>query len=119
HTRDEQRLFNVIEGLVGKVTPEQAATALEAFAPGPDGARRYRSGFPAAGPNELHELVNSDWLFRMPSLHLAQAQAAAGGRVHLFELTWPAPGMGGAFGACHGLDVPLVFGNLRSGGPAM
>jgi para-nitrobenzyl esterase len=27
--------------------------------------------------------------------------------------------MGGAFGACHGLDVPLVFGNLDSGQPAL
>jgi para-nitrobenzyl esterase len=119
HTRDEQRLFTAIEGLLGHVTQEQAATALEVFAPGPDGARRYRDSFPAAGPDELYELVNSDWLFRMPSLHLAQAQAAAGGRVHLFELTWPAPGMGGGFGACHGLDVPLVFGNLGSGQPAL
>jgi para-nitrobenzyl esterase len=27
--------------------------------------------------------------------------------------------MGGALGACHGLDVPLVFGNLSSGQPAL
>jgi para-nitrobenzyl esterase len=119
HTRDEQRLFTALDGILGQVTPEQAAAALEVFAPGPDGARRYRDGFPAAGPDELYELVNSDWLFRMPSLHLAQAQATAGGRVYFNELTWPAPGMGGALGACHGLDVPLVFGNLSSGLPAM
>ena len=55
----------------------------------------------------------------MPSLHLADAQIAGGGRAHLYELTWPAPGLGGALGACHGLDVPLVFGNLSSGQPAM
>ncbi|WP_414166687.1 carboxylesterase/lipase family protein [Streptoverticillium reticulum] len=119
HTRDEQRLFTVVEGMLGKVTEEQAATTLDVFAPGPDGARRYRDGYPAAGPGELFELVGSDWLFRMPSLHLAEAQAAGGGRVHLYELAWPAPGMGGAFGACHGLDIPLVFGNLSSGLPAM
>ncbi|MFG1646278.1 carboxylesterase/lipase family protein [Amycolatopsis sp. NPDC049252] len=119
HTRDEQRLFTAIEGILGQVTPEQAATALEVFAPGPDGARRYREAFPDAGPDELYELVHSDWLFRMPSLHLAEAHVAAGGRAHLYELTWPAPGMGGAFGACHGLDVPLVFGNLDRGRPAL
>jgi para-nitrobenzyl esterase len=119
HTRDEQRLFTALEGILGQVTPEQAATALEVFAPGPDGARRYRTGFPDAGPDELYELVHSDWLFRMPSLHLAEAHIAAGGRAHLYELTWPAPGMGGAFGACHGLDVPLVFGNLDKGQPAV
>ncbi|GAA0347386.1 hypothetical protein [Streptomyces blastmyceticus] len=26
--------------------------------------------------------------------------------------------MGGALGACHGLDIPLVFGNLDRGQPA-
>ncbi|ATL32647.1 Putative carboxylesterase [Streptomyces formicae] len=115
HTRDEQRLFTVVEGLLGEVTEERAAGALDALAPGPEGARRYRAAFPAAGPQELYELVNSDWLFRMPSLHLARAQTEGGGRAHLFELTWPAPGMDGIFGACHGLDVPLVFGNLAHG----
>jgi para-nitrobenzyl esterase len=119
HTRDEQRLFTAINGLLGEVSEEQAANALHVLAPGPDGARRYRDAFPAAGPDELYELVHSDWLFRMPSLHLAEAQTAAGGRAHVYELAWPAPGMGGALGACHGLDVPLVFGNLDRGQPAM
>ncbi|GAA3115972.1 carboxylesterase/lipase family protein [Streptomyces rectiviolaceus] len=118
HTRDEQRLLTALDGLLGQVTPEQAATALDVFGPGRDGARRYRDGFPAAGPDELYELVQSDWLFRMPSLHLARSQTAAGGRAHVYELTWPAPGMGGVLGACHGLDVPLVFGNLDRGQPA-
>ena len=55
----------------------------------------------------------------MPSVRLADAQIAGGGPAHLYELTWTAPGMGGALGACHGLDVPLVFGNLGSGQTAM
>lgn len=114
HTRDEQRLFTMLDGMLGAVTPDQAATALDIFAPGPDGARRYRDGFPTAGPDELYELVNSDWLFRMPSLHLAQAQTAGGGRAFLYEVTW-----GGVLGASHGVDVPLVFGNLDRGQAAM
>jgi para-nitrobenzyl esterase len=105
HTRDEHRLFMVIEGLLGAVTPEQAASAMELFAPRPYGHGE---------PEQLYELVHSDWLFRMPSLHLAEAQVAGGGRAHLYELTWQ-----GTLGACHGLDVPLVFGNLTAGGPAM
>lgn len=55
----------------------------------------------------------------MPSLDLAEAHTAAGGRAYVYELAWPAPGMGGALGACHGLDVPLVFGNLDRGQPAV
>jgi para-nitrobenzyl esterase len=119
HTRDEHRLFSLIDGVLGQVTHEQTETALHLLAPGPDGARRYREAFPAAADEELYELVNEDWLFRMPSLHLADAQNAGGGRAHLYELTWSAPGLGGGLGACHGLDVPLVFGNLSSGQPAI
>ncbi len=119
HTRDEHRLFSALEGLLGQVTAEQAEAALRRFAPGPDGARRYREGFPGAAPEELFELVNSDWSFRMPTLYLAERQTGAGGRTHVYELTWPAPGMGGLLGACHGLDVPLVFGTLDRGQPAM
>jgi para-nitrobenzyl esterase len=109
HTRDEYRLFSALTG-----PPE---TDVELLAPG--GLRRYREACPGAGDDELAELVRSDWLFRMPTLHLADAQVAGGGRAYFYELTWPAPGMGGVLGACHGLDVPLVFGNLTSGGPAM
>jgi para-nitrobenzyl esterase len=119
HTRDEHRLFSLIDGVLGQVTEEQAENALHALAPEPDGVRQYHESYPAAGPEKLYELVNSDWLFRMPSLHLARAHAAGGGLTYLYELTWTAPGMGGALGACHGLDVPLVFGNLSSGQPAM
>ncbi|MEJ2857623.1 MULTISPECIES: carboxylesterase/lipase family protein [unclassified Saccharothrix] len=114
HTRDEQRLLTALDGQLGQITAEQAATALDTFAP--DGGDRYREAFPSA--EEQYEVVLSDWLFRMPTYHLAVAQEAAGGRAHLYELTWPAPGMGGVLGACHGLDVPLVFGNLTSGQPA-
>ncbi|SMD20276.1 carboxylesterase/lipase family protein [Kibdelosporangium aridum] len=107
HTRDEQRLFTAIQGMVGEVTEEQATAALEIFAPGQ---------YPDAGPEELYELVHGDWLFRMPSFHLAEAQVSGGGRAYLYELTWSSPTMGGA---CHGLDVPLVFGNIDKGQPAM
>ncbi len=114
HTRHEQRLLTALSGMLGTVTEAAAAQSAELFAPDP---RRYRESFP--DPEDLYEVVRSDWLFRMPSLHLALAQVAAGGATHLYELTWPAPGMGGVFGACHGLDVPLVFGNLTAGQPAL
>jgi para-nitrobenzyl esterase len=114
HTRDEQRLLTAVSGMLGKITEAQATESTRIFGPDP---RQYEQHFP--DPDERYEVVRSDWLFRMPSLKLAEAQLAAGGRVHLYELTWSAPGMGGMLGACHGLDVPLVFGNLTAGQPAM
>ncbi|MFW0792992.1 carboxylesterase family protein [Gordonia sp. CPCC 205515] len=119
HTRDEHRLFSLLDGVLGEVTAAQTDSALRVLAPGSDGPQRFRESFPAASDEELYELVNEDWLFRMPSRHLADAQIAGGGRAFLYELTMDAPGMGGVLGACHGFDVPLVFGNLDAGRPAM
>ena len=77
HTRDEYRLFMAVRGELGEITPEQTDAALRVLAPDP-GA--YRAAYPAAGPERLYELVHSDWLFRMPSLRLAQAHHRRGRR---------------------------------------
>jgi len=110
HNRDEFRLFLALGGLLGPIPAEQVAAALRMFGPGPDPEAAYRAAYPDATAERLFELVQSDWLFRMPSLHLAQAQIKGGGRAYVYELVLPAPGAGGALGACHGLDVPLTFG---------
>jgi para-nitrobenzyl esterase len=109
HTRDEYRLFMHVFGLRGTVTGEMAGDALAGLAPS---ASAYRAAYPDADPETLFELVHSDWLFRMPTLHLAQAHAAAGGRTFLYELCYPAAVAD--LGACHTIDVPLVFGSFTS-----
>ncbi|MBD0676494.1 carboxylesterase/lipase family protein [Streptomyces sp. CBMA156] len=114
HTRDEFRLFSVLSGRHGGFTEKEARLALELFAPAPDGPDAYRTALPGATPSELLEAVCSDALFRVPSLRLAEANAAAGGTSYLFELALPAAALGGVFGACHSLDVPLAFGSLDS-----
>ena len=111
HNRDEYRLFTELYGLRGKVTEEVASQVLHGLAGGPDGEAAYREAYPDADAETLFELVNSDWLFRMPTLHLAQAHAAAGGRTFLYQVSYPASE--GGLGACHAIDVPLVFGVYR------
>jgi para-nitrobenzyl esterase len=115
HTRDEYRLFMVAKGELGRITAEQTDAALRLLSPDP---AAYRAAHPAAGPERLYELLHSDWLFRMPSLRLADAHQSHG-PTHLYELTWNAPGLGGeTLGACHGLGLPLTFGNLTAGAAA-
>ncbi len=120
HTRDEYRLFMHVYGLRGKVTAELASDALAGLGPRTPagGEAAYRAAYPDADPETLFELVHSDWLFRMPSLHLAQAHSASGGRTFLYEFRYPAVEgageVGGGLGACHAIDVPLVFGNFQS-----
>ncbi|MET9026450.1 carboxylesterase family protein [Nocardia sp. NPDC004168] len=109
HTRDEYSLFNARRGT--EMTDEQATAALERLAPVSDSSGGYRAAYPEAAPEQLYELVNSDWLLRMPSLHLADAQYAGHGPVWLYELCW-------SFrrdqGASHSLDMLLVFGTLSA-----
>jgi para-nitrobenzyl esterase len=127
HNRDEWRLFLVMGGLPGAITEDIATHTMQAFAPDTpdipdtpdadrvDAASRMRAAYPTATPEDLYVLARSDRMFRMPSLHLAAAQHAGGGRAHLYELTWPTPAANGAFGACHGLDIPLVLGTMDKG----
>ncbi|MGW0791029.1 hypothetical protein ACWD04_22995 [Streptomyces sp. NPDC002911] len=100
-------------GRLGTFTDQDARTALDVFAPAPDGPDAYRAAHPQATPEELLETVCSDSTFRMPSLLLAEANAAAGGSSFLFELPLASPALGGVLGACHSLDVPLVLGPVR------
>ena len=113
HNKDEYRLFIAAQGRLGTITDDEANTVLDYFAPAPDGPAGYRKAYPNADAGGLFEVAFSDWLFRMPTLHLAQAHAMSGGTTYLYELTAHAPA--GPFGACHALDVPLVFGSYAEG----
>jgi len=114
HTRDEYRLFMVLEDELGRISRDTSDAALTLLAPD---AEAFRAGYPDANPEALYELVHSDYLFRMPSLHLAQAHR---GNHYFYEIRWQAPGMGGdLLGACHGLGLPLTFGNFSAGAAAL
>ncbi|WP_419999561.1 carboxylesterase/lipase family protein [Streptomyces boninensis] len=115
HNRDEYRLFLLLDGRLGQVDEAMAAQALSIFGPTAHAEDAYRAAFPGASPERLLEFVQSDWLFRMPTLHLADAHVAGGGRAYVYELTWPAPADDVSLGACHGLDVPLAFGAIDDG----
>jgi para-nitrobenzyl esterase len=108
HTRDEYgpreaRLFGV-DGL-------DADTVVERLAPTP-GAARHRAAMGGGDQAQLRNTALSDWLMRMPTLHLAEAARAAGARVWLSELCWGF----GPLGATHGLDTVLVFGTADANG---
>ena len=108
HNRDEFRLFTELSGRRGQITEAEASHVLRSLAPAAaDGEAACREAYPDVDAETLFELVQSDWLFRMPTLHFAQAHAAAGGRTFLYEVSYPA--LAGQ-GACHALDMPLVFG---------
>jgi len=106
HTRDEYSLFNPYRR--AEVPEEQVSARLDQLAPA---IRRdaYRTEYPDANASQRYELLNSDWLFRMPTLHLADAQHSGGGHAWMYELCWS---FNRDEGASHSLDLLLVFGTL-------
>ena len=98
HVRDE---FSLYAARLGDVDDAGVDALLDGLEPTP-GARRYRTACPGVPPGQLRETALSDWLFRMPSLHFAEAAHAGGARVWLYELGWGF----GAQGASHGLEHP-------------
>lgn len=109
HTRDEYSLFNTWRGR--DVTDAKASASLERLAPPRNHSGGYSAVYPDAMPGQLYELVNADWLFRMPSQQLADAQHAGGGAAWLYELCWS---FDPDEGASHSLDTLLVFGTLTT-----
>ncbi|MFD5176518.1 carboxylesterase/lipase family protein [Nocardia sp. NPDC058379] len=107
HTRDEFRLYSSRPG--SEPTPAAMTTAFDHLAPGTDGNRCYRAAYPDATPSRRFEVLHTDWLFRMPSLHLADAAHTGGGPVWLYELAWS---FNADQGASHCLDFLLLFGTL-------
>jgi para-nitrobenzyl esterase len=105
HTRDE---FSLLSAELGDVDDAGADTLLNGLTPTP-GAQRYRAAYPSASPKELRDTAMSDWLWRMPALHLTEAAHAGGARVWLYELCWGF----NSLGASHSLDTLLVFGTTE------
>ncbi len=116
HTRDEYRL---LDAELLAIDDAGVDVLIDGLTPTP-GAERYRAAYPAAAPRQLRETALSDWLYRMPAVHLAEAAESGGARVWLYELCWGF----GPQGASHGLDTLLVFdtvdvdGEVTAAGPA-
>jgi len=73
------------------------------------GYRSAAAGGSSPGRRELFDALATDLFFRAPALRLAEAQSAHA-PVYCYEFAWPSPFMDGVLGACHGIELPFVFG---------
>jgi len=81
-----------------------------------DGYRAARTGRgQAVAPRDIWSAIETDRMFRIGSIRMAEAQAPHAG-TYMYLFTWPSPAMGGALGSCHALEIPFVFGNLDKPG---
>jgi para-nitrobenzyl esterase len=117
-TRDEWKLFGMMDPASRKLDAAGLEAAIEARVAG-HGARivaAYREARPSATPVELFDAIETDRIFRIPAIRLAEAQSAHQPDTYAYLYTWESPLLGGRLGACHGIDVPFVFGLIGTAG---
>jgi para-nitrobenzyl esterase len=91
--------------------PENAALArFAALAGSADAIEAYRRRRPGGSLMDLLADLGTDHTFGWPSLRLADAIAARGGRVHAYRFDWAPPR--GKFKACHCIELPFTFGTF-------
>jgi para-nitrobenzyl esterase len=68
-------------------------------------------------PRDLWVAIASEFVFRVPSVRLAdahQAAAATGVGTYMYLFTWASPLLDGYLGSCHAHEIPFVFGTVRN-----
>ena len=82
---------------------------------------RDKRGAPTTPP-ELFMAIQTDRVFRIPAIRLAEAQQQHNQPAYNYLFTWRSPLFGGALGACHALELGFLFGtyeeNFSGKGPA-
>jgi para-nitrobenzyl esterase len=124
--RDEFKIFSVailtgrtladdeLEGVVGRYV--QGAGIADGSIAG-DAIAEYRASRDGRGEpvtaRELLDAIVTDWIFRVPQLRLADAHRFRTPATYAYLFDWPSPFAGGALGACHGVELPFVFGTVH------
>ncbi len=69
----------------------------------------------AASPRDLWTAISTEFLFRWPTIRLANAHVSAaqpGIGTYCYLFTWESPAFGGSLGSSHALEIPFVFGTV-------
>jgi para-nitrobenzyl esterase len=126
-TRDETAFFTVgapalaaldDEGLrrwMRRLSPD--AAAVEAVINSVTRARADRGE--SVAPRDLWVAVSTEYIFRLPSVRMADAHAAVaepGVGTYAYLFTWESPAFDGYLGSCHALEIPFVFGTVTNPG---
>jgi para-nitrobenzyl esterase len=119
--KDEATLFGLSDPSLASLDVAGLARWTENAAPDlPSGelieiyrqARLARSE--GVAPVDLWFATGTDGVFRWPSFQLAAAHGGQGNPTFVYLFEWESPAFGGVLGSCHALEVPFVFGAVRS-----
>ena len=116
-TADEYHLFLGIDPAALGIDASMVDALYDAVfgSAGKDGSaalEQYRKSRPDASDLDLLAAMQTDQVFRIPAIRLAEAQLANHPDVWMYRLSWPSPAFDGAIKAGHATDIPFMFDNL-------
>jgi para-nitrobenzyl esterase len=122
---DEAKLFTALDPKLRNMNDEKMIIGFLGMmginlAKGKEIVEKYkeaREGKYSTEPNELFNVILTDFMFRISTTRLLEAQSAHNPSTYNYMFTWPSPLLDGKLGTCHALEIPFVFNNLND--PAM
>jgi para-nitrobenzyl esterase len=75
---------------------------------------QYKAARADRPAHEAIAAMETDRMFRVPAVRLADAQSAHNPNVWMYRFDWRTPVFGGLLGACHALELPFAFDTLTS-----
>ena len=124
-TRDESAFFALGSETLRTLDHDGLRRWLRRVTSDPDSADRVVAAVAAARagrgestePRDLWTAIATEYVFRVGSVALADAHAAAadpGVGTFTYLFTWESPIFGGVLGSCHALEIPFVFGTVAN-----
>ena len=102
HEISESGVFKGVNGMVSLTGKDESKTRelIEIY------GRKRKT------PRDLMDAVSTDYMFRIPSVLMAEAQSEHSENTYMYLFAWQNPMEGGKYGAMHALELAFVFGVL-------
>ena len=122
--RDEWKLFMLGDAEGRKLDESGLRRRLERVLPGEDpngiphvevALEAYRARAPSRSPADVWVAFQSGRVFHYPAVRLAELHSTHTPETFRYLFTWSPPLVGARIGACHGIELPFVFGTGRDG----
>ena len=112
-TKDESRIFNLLNPALNNLDKDQAIDVLRANHPqrADEIWSLYNTCYPDYTPTQIVAAVDTDTNFKLHMWNLLKSRPASLTNTWSYMFTWASPIFDGALGASHGIDIPFIFNN--------
>ena len=122
---DEAKLFTALNPLITNLNDAETEKllnfSLSGYGLNPsdtktmiDTYKQAREGKFSTDLKEIMNAIMTDYIFRISTIRLLEAQSKHQSNTYNYLFTWPSPAYNGGLGACHALEIPFVFNTLNN-----